>query len=584
MHISVDASERHTRRIAAYLILAVVIVVHAYLITRTFTQDSDGTFRSSVAGYGDIPFHLTQISKFGLGHWDIQEPIFEGTRLRYAFGINLISGMLLRATGWWVWSVHLPAVLMMAAATTLMFLIFRRFVGNRTWAAVAVVILFLFGSGLGANVYISKAMQDSMGPAQFIQYLADNSISTINKWNAVWPQQNIAWGAPLSLVLLHQRAFLAGIFLFSLFVWLLVENPKLEEKKKHIAAGVVLGLMPLMHYHSFIAAGVIGALFLLWHMKEGRRAVAKRMFWLLIIAAVIALPQVLYLVTGKDNILGGSAPFLTVRLGWMWHQTIGSATFPPEASFFGQLTSYLRFLWVNFGVVLPLTLAALSISWWRADVRRRLPWMLPSAIFAFAFFVLTQVVRFQPWDYDNNKILVYFQFFAAPAIAGLFIVTGEWKKWIGVAAWSILFPLCIYSGVIDQLPRLAVKAYRQPVIFNIDARAMAEYIRANVPDSDVIATTSSHLNPVDSLAGHVVLVGYPGWLWTRGINYSVRENDLKNLYSNPAGNTDILRKYDIRYILLDPSVRNDWHADDAVLSSLFRVVHTDGAYTLYAVH
>mgnify|MGYP003351322116 CR=1 FL=1 len=49
-----------------------------------------------------------------------------------------------------------------------------------------------------------------------------------------------------------------------------------------------------------------------------------------------------------------------------------------------------------------------------------------------------------------------------------------------------------------------------------------------IPDDKKIITSSTHLNPVSSLAGRPVFVGYPGWLWTRGISYADREEHLKD--------------------------------------------------------
>jgi hypothetical protein len=178
--------------------------------------------------------------------------------------------------------------------------------------------------------------------------------------------------------------------------------------------------------------------------------------------------------------------------------------------------------------------------------------------------------------------LVYFQFFAAPVLIFFFLYLIKiWKK-IGIALLAIFFILAIHSGVIDIVPRLLVPTEKIPIIFNTDAIDMASFIRQNIPEDAQILTSSTHLNLVSSLAGRPTLVGYPGWLWTKGIDYPPRERDLMIFYTNPD-NFKILKKYDIRYILLDPKAIYDWKANKALFDSRFLKVYGDNSLVLYKV-
>ena len=75
------------------------IAFHLYLISQTFLIDSYSNIRSTITGYGDIPLHLTQITKFAFQNpINLSEPIYYGQKLDYPFLINLISGLMLRIT------------------------------------------------------------------------------------------------------------------------------------------------------------------------------------------------------------------------------------------------------------------------------------------------------------------------------------------------------------------------------------------------------------------------------------------------------------------------------------------------------
>jgi hypothetical protein len=419
-----------------------------------------------------------------------------------------------------------------------------------------------------------------MSISEFANFLVDNRVSTVTGWDAVYPQQNIAWGAPLSLVFIHQRAFLLGYFLFALFFYLLLRFQETKKNKFFYPLIIILGLSPLAHYHSFLAMGFTLVLFTAFNWYKKDRELFEKALKILIFAAILSIPEVLYLIIGKENIVSGSNSFIQPRLGWMADSTIGSVKYPNEnPNLFETITTYAKFLWINFGVILPLFIGA---AFWGLRKKIKYDTLKFFILGGIVFFALVQLFKFQPWDYDNNKLLVYFQFFAAPVLIFFFLYLIKiWKK-IGIALLAIFFILAIHSGVIDIVPRLLVPTEKIPIIFNTDAIDMASFIRQNIPEDAQILTSSTHLNLVSSLAGRPTLVGYPGWLWTKGIDYPPRERDLMIFYTNPD-NFKILKKYDIRYILLDPKAIYDWKANKALFDSRFLKVYGDNSLVLYKV-
>ncbi len=566
----------------ALLALIVVIIFHGYLVTKTFWFDAEGNIRAAIAGYGDIPFHLTQVSKFAFGSFDLNEPIFTGERLRYAFFINLISGLILRITGSWTFSLHFPTIFFIAAGTILVYLIYQKLLVRR-WAAILAVTLFFLGSGFGSYYQYQKYFVERVAPDKsFAEYLTDNNISTISKWDASYPQQNINWGAPLSLVFLHQRSFFLGFFLFVLFVYLLTRLTKDLRHNDWVWPAMVLGISPLAHYHSFVSMGMVAATFLAIQFFKKRTKLVKKILQMFLLGIIIASPQIIYLADTKDGLqLTGSRSFIDFHWGWMTEPTIGSVKFQENGLLFSDLLAFFNYLWINFGVILPLFVLAIFFVK-RPDFRHH----FPLGFFALAGLVLmlsVQFIRFQPWDYDNNKMLVYFQFFATPLIISIFLwLIPKWGRAAGflLVIFSIV---AIHSGIIDNLPRFIVKKERMPTIFTTDAINLAEFIKNRVKPSEQILTSSTHLNPVNSLAGRPVLVGYPGWLWTKGFPYSERENRIREYYQNPSLNSALIHEFNIKYVLIDLQAKNDWDADTQWLENNLSKIFSAGQYTLYRI-
>ena len=568
-----------------------MVFLHLYLISKTFVIDKAGGIRTAYAGYGDIPLHLTQITKFAYDKLDnLNEPIYIGEKIKYPFAINLISGLLLRLTGAIRFSVLFPVMLFASANILLLYLIYKKLLGKSVLASLALIIFF-FSSGFGAYSYIQKARAEHQNIGQFFETLTANNISVNNQLDAKYPKQNIVYNAPIDLSFLHQRPFFLGLFGFALLLLFLF---RIEEKRHiayTIAAGVIYGSLPIIHTHSFVAASITLASVWSAALFAKKGEFARKILISTIIGIIIAMPQMYYLLNTK-NTLNGSADFAAFRIGWMTQPTIGSAQFPDLASGFSAFSlPYLKFTWLNLGILLPTFLIAIILIFF---VRKFFNfstksnnsahyWIFVSAISGLILFLTVELVKFQPWDFDNNKLLVYWQLFAAPLAIYLFSKLYQRAKIIGIISLTIFAIISLSSGVLDVIPRILVKEDRMPVIFDINARNLAQYIRQNIPENDIVLTGTSHLNPVSSLAGRDTLVGYPGWLWTRGINYSEREGDIKSFYLDPFGYKNVISKYNVKYILFDLQSIYDYHANQSTFDREFTEVFSEGQYRLYKI-
>lgn len=572
-----------------FVVLVLIISCHLYLISKTFIIDNENNIRTAFAGFGDIPLHLTQITKFAYGQLDnLSEPIYLGEKIKYPFVINLISGLLLRFTGALRFSVLLPVMFFAAGNILLLFLIYKKIMKSRIFAILALV-LFLFGSGFGAYSYIKKAVGQHQSIRGLAQELTANNVSVNNQLSAKYPDQNIVYNAPIDLVFLHQRPFFMGLFGFLLTFLLLYYLVEKNLWKYALFAGLIYGSLPLVHTHSFVAVSILLATIWIVSLIYKKKEVAKKIVIATIIGVIIALPQMYYLL-GTKNALGKTADFASFRVGWMIQPTIGSVQFSDAATNITAFSlTYLKFTILNLGLFFPFFLLIVAglffIKKFRhdeADKSSRF-WFLVLAVTSIILFLVVELIRFQPWDFDNNKLLVYWQLCLAPLILVLFLKIINKKKVLGILALFVFLIISLTSGFLDVLPRMLVSEDRIPVIFDTNARVLAQYIQDNIPIDEVILTGTSHLNPVASLTGRDVLVGYPGWLWTRGISYGDRENLIKNFYISPSKNNQLISQFNIKYVLIDYQTIFDFKSDLLIFDKTFQKVFQAGQFTLYKI-
>lgn len=563
-----------------YLFLILLIIFHGYLISRTFFFDEAGNIKGARAGYGDIPFHMTQIAKFGFGNFfDLNEPIFTGTKIHYAFLVNFISGIFLRLTDSWIFSMHFVSIFLMTSSIILIFLSYKIWL-QRGWAALLALFLFLLGSGLGAWEYIRDILIPShFAWNEFMNFLIDNHVSTVSDWRPQYPEQPINWGGSMSLVFLHQRAFFLGVFLFAVVIYLLSRFPKVDSRMAFWLIAIAIGLGPLSHYHTFVILCLILVAYLITTLIRKNYEVSKKIFFCGLIAAMIALPQIIYLTEDINPINSDiGKPFVHYRFGWMTEPGIGSVKYPAdfEIGRFLKFIIYTKFLWINFGFILPL----LILAGFTKDLLKPKNG-LPYLWIAILIFMLNNLIQFQPWDYDNNKLLVYFMFFGGGAIAYLLLKIYERNRYLGIPVIAISVLLLTFSGIVDVLPRALIEEEKMPVIFSKDGVSMSEFVKNNLDKSDLIITSSTHLNVVSSLAGRPTLVGYPGWLWTKGVDYGKREKEIKDFFINPNVNKGLMEKYGADYALLDSMVLYDWNAKVELFNEEFDKIYTSNDYYLY---
>jgi hypothetical protein len=357
-----------------------------------------------------------------------------------------------------------------------------------------------------------------------------------------------------------------------------------------IAAGLVAGLLPLVHAHSFVVVMLMGACMALAQgvavLVSGREAGGvevegvdakddvnakddkpawKRVWmvwrsWLLFAAAacVLALPQMFW-ATRDSGARAGQ--FFGWEFGW------------------DHGTENVVWFWLkNTAVFFPLLVAALV---WRGREpivsRKLLFFYLPFVL----CFVVPNVYRLSPWVWDNIKVLLYWWIASAPLVALVLV-----RLWRRGAAWraavAVLLLMQTAAGGLDVWRAASGAVERRS--FDPAGVAFAEVIKELTPPRSLILHAPTYNDPV-YLSGRRTFLGYPGHVWSHGIDYTARESDMKKIYTGSFDAPALIEGAGIDYVVVGPLEREELRkygvSVNEAFFARFRKVGEAGGYRLY---
>ena len=87
----------------------------------------------------------------------------------------------------------------------------------------------------------------------------------------------------------------------------------------------------------------------------------------------------------------------------------------------------------------------------------------------------------------------------------------------------------------------------------------------SVPPRSTVLHAPIHNTPV-FLTGRRSIIGYPGHIWTHGLDFAERESEIKRVYAGTADAEAILRKYGVDYAVIGPLERNLMSVNDRFFS------------------
>ena len=628
---------------------AVAAVLFWFVFAHAMYETSAGLYTGVDTNLGDMPFHAAVVTGFAYGeNLPPQHPEFAGARLTYPFVVDFVTAMFVRAGATLEGSMFMQSFLMMLALTGLLHHWAQRLMRGRR-GALLVPALVLLSGGFGWWAFVGEAATGTRGVMDLLGGLEhDYTRAYYNyQWgNAVTAlfvtQRSILLGLSLALIVWTlwwdasvkakgKRRKAKGGSEEDRSSEADVESRGIGAKKKvkgksktaradvkrggaargaasrgartvngvadeadadsnfafclspfafrqMLAAGVVAGLLPLVHAHSFVVMMLMGACLALLQgafvltgagVKDSdagaQRSTLLKVWdvwrpWVVfaVAASLLAVPQMLWATRGSSV---DASRFFGWEFGWAHGE------------------ENVVWFWIkNTAFFIPLLVAALA---WRGReplVSRRL--LLFYAPFVLCF-VVPNVYKLSPWVWDNIKVLFYWWVASAPLVA--LLLARMWRRrelWLRVAAVVLLLAQTAAGGL--DVWRAAVGTERLEI--DRDGLSFAELIKTKTPPRALILHAPIYNDPV-YLTGRRTFLGFPGHIWSHGLDYGKREAELKRIYAGGPEASSLIVENGIEYVVVGPLERAEMKKAGVALNESyfkrFEKVGGAGEYSLY---
>jgi hypothetical protein len=540
----VEALRALTRSRGGFVALAVMFGFIGWLAwfwCGALTVDSQGLWASQANLWADWAQHLGDATAFAWGdNFPPAQTRFAGAPLAYHY-LTSVTAAAMVVLGMTPWAaLALQSFVFCVLVVLSIFALARRMTGDRAVSALTVV-LFLVGGGLGWIV----TMNELATTAEPLTITAAFS----QLWDSGAQRDgNFRWLNVFFSSVAPQRAYLYGLPLFGLIVTALTHAIEAEDDRAFVLAGAVAGLLPLAHLGTMLALALTTPFMFLLLPRRGW----VRFFALWI---AVAVPQLLFQQGGAPGALAAFrfAPGWVASpdsWAWFWVKNLGF-----------------------FSVALVLALADRSLM---NRVERRI---LGSFM---ALFVIANLFVFQPWDWDNTKLLVFW-YLAACVFVSAWLVRA-WRRHSGPAprlGLALVMVTMLLSGTLQGVHQLL--GFNRHLLLTADELELARRVRDDTDPHALFLTGKQHNHPIHVLAGRRVVMGYPGWLWSQGYAYKDRERDVRSMFEMSPAAEELLRAYGIDYLVVGPAEKVELGADlDRFRSRYSSVIRTD-TYEVFEV-
>ena len=570
-------------KILRFCYYAFWVVLFLVFFGRAMIETPQGIFTGGSQNLGDLPFHLGAIFGFTDGNnFPPENPSFAGAKFSYPFIADLLTAVFIKFSA----DARNAMFVQNVAWAFSLLVILDRFVvkltGSRLAGRIAPFLLF-FSGGLGFFGFFTDYWAQAKSFFDFLRNIpVDYTIGS----------DMLRWGNSLVVLFITQRSLLFGmpltlVILSRLWEIFTTESRRQTEDEKGfplssievpiLILGLVAGMLPLVHLHSLFVLFVVGVFILA--LKPARWT---EWITFAVGAAVVAVPELAWS-------LAGSASETSKFIGWNFGWSKGEH-------------NVLWFWFINTGLFIPLLVFGLWLVFsarrrgdaetGEADSKRKkapgrnsgsslIP--RPSSLFLFylpfAFlFLLCNVAKLAPWEWDNIKVLIYWFVGSIPFVAC--VIAWLWRKasWYKAVA-VVCFAVLILSGALDVWRTASGQINYK--VFDEGAVQVAETIKKKT-DPHAVFLNAPTYNTAVVLSGRRSLMRYTGNLFSYGIDYGERETDVKRIYQGGAAADQLLANYGIDYVLVSPEERQSLGANEEYFRK-FPVIAESGQYRVYKV-
>ncbi len=560
-----------------WIVIGFFFVFVCVLELSTFSM-SEGKLQIANQQWSDFGSTVSIMQSFAVGHnFPTELPHFSGERIHYHFLFYFQAGNLQYLGFNPALSTNILSILslvsMLILVMTLGVVLFRSRAVGRIGAA-----LFFFHGSLSYIPFIRS--QGSISDML-------TAISTMRDFlPSGFPYRGETWGVWSQVVFLNQRHLASSIGILLLVLVFIITryrtalsldndsngaeqkqalgeptpnvseprilpqinllNGALKSAAPFVFSGALLGLLPMWNSAVFTAAlAVFAGLFFLFPLK-------KQMLSLAMTAAIVALPQVIFLKTGNMQAAGYSL--------FHWGYTIDNPT----------IVSVIQYIGFTFGFKWLLIAVALFCA---TKFQRRVMIAVMSLIaLAFCFQFSQEVLA-------NHKFLNVWL-----VIANLFVAYGLCRLWKmkllknalpGKIAALIIVALITIGGIIDLFP--IRNSYWIEIPFEDDS--LVRWVREKT-DPKAVFLSSRYVNHSILLSGRRLFYGHPYYAQSAGYSLDDRERDYRRMFEerNPQELLRLLHENNISYVAIDNGIRKgDFlkNVNEAVFKGVFEQVFND---------
>lgn len=584
-----------------YLMIVLFVYFTYCLLTHTIPADADGNIHTGQATYGDMNMHLGFITSLaGQQTFPPDYSIFPGTKLAYPFLSDSISASLYLLGA----SLRCAYIMPMLTAVVQVFAGFYCFV--KMWmkkgsVAFTAFVLFFLNGGFGF-VHFMNAENLSKNFTDF--YFTPTSLGDLN----------YRFAQVIANMLLPQRATIFGWAVLFPLLGLLYYARKQKNMRCFLISGIFAGALPMIHTHSFLALGMVCAMWLLSDLSEESEKKWPLMKFALPVGVLFF--TILRFINDADgwaqtngmSLMCVGIALLVFVYGWHFESRVEDGTWKsifrtygvflipvillavPQLVFwtFGQASgdgfvrshfnwsntndNYIMFYLKNIGIPFVLLFPA----WIMAGREKR-----ETASPLLLIFFVAELVVFQPNEYDNNKLLFVAFIFLCALVADFVVRMFEkhWNRGLKVAAAVCLIAVCTVSAGLT-LAREWVSDYQ---LYPAAETEAAEYIEDHTPADAVFLTADNHNNIVACLTGRNIVCGAATFLYYHGIDTSVRSAEVRQMFENPCEAAELYEKYAVSYIFIGSNERSQYEIDEEKIAEIADPVYNADDVQIYQV-
>jgi hypothetical protein len=546
--------KRYNKRCHAQLVGSLSAL---WILGNVWQQRADGLYFGHVNVWSDWALHIGFVRIFGTKNpadWLAYHPFYAGGKFTYPFFSHLISGLLLRA-GWSLqWSLIGPSLVVALALIIGLYTLFWLLWRSRRVAVLAVSLFFL-SSGPGFSRWLLSWISH---PQWRTLWSPVTEFTRLDQWQ--WYSGNVIVG-----MLLPQRAFLFGLTM-AIWAWIIllwqghvrpgVQHWPLGTSGKQrwwlVGAGILAGLLPITHMHSFMALIILSGLTCLLSWRHWRT-------WLWYVVPAGLVSTVLFGIFIRGGI---QVPdFMRWLPGWTNQD---------------GLVGWLIMWWELWGMVWPITLVGWLLLW--QSQQRWLSVLIGGFVL---LFLISNLILLQPIPWDNSKFFLwtYLGFSGVMAYVISLLSRQRWSGWLLAGGFFILLSA---TGTLEllRLSHMKVNAFRD---WSNEEMALGKQVAQSTPPLAIFLTTTSHNHWVMAWANRSIVMGFTPWATNFGFPTTQREADMKVMFAGGPTAEKLLKQYNVSYVVIGAGERFDFKANDKYYDQHYPVAFATDDTKVYKI-